>query len=603
MPWPPRPRLDAPMKDRQPVLSQAVAAHQAGDLAQADRLYKKLLKSDPANSDALHLRGLIEFQRNRPERAIDLIERAILRCPSDPRYHANLGRVLQAAGRSEDAVQRYRRSLEMDTQSAEVHSDLAAALISLERFEPAAEACEAALNRNSDLADGHLNLGIARRHLGKIDQAIVAFDRALVLRPDHPFTLFQKGCALQARGDLSTAESCFRKVIEREPGIAEARCNLGNILKERGDFHSAATEYRNAVQIDPDLAEAHSNLGVTLQEMGESEEALDCFDRAVEIKSDDAETRRNRAMVLLQLGRFAEGWKEYEWRWQTRHFDPLRRHWDIPRWTGETLSGRKIHIHAEQGYGDTLQFIRYLPAIAAQSGSAVFECPQSLVDLARTVDPSVKVIAIGEPPPPADFHVPLMSLPGLLGTDLDSIPADIPYLQTDPDRLTIWQWKIPNSGRFRVGVAWRGSDGYKRDSIRSPGLNPIRPLFECTGCDFYSLQKDGGDADLVTAGLAEAVTDIADGFVDFADTAAAIACLDLVISADTAVAHLAGALGIPVWVLLPSVAEWRWLRNRDDSPWYPSARLFRQDRPGDWNGLVERVNRALGEKLAAMSIS
>lgn len=580
------------------MLARAVAFHQAGDLAQANRLYKRILNAAPDHADAQHLRGLIEFQHGHTGRAIRLIEKAVRQNPGDARFHANLGRVLQVGGRSEEAIKSYQRSLALDAQSAEAHSDLAAALICLDRYEPALEACQAALTLNPELADAHLNMGIALRNLADFDRAIVCLNRALELRPNHVFSLFQKGRVLQEKGEVPAAETCYRQVIAKDPGIAEARSNLGNILKDRGDFSAAEAEYRAAIFKAPEMAEVHSNLGVALQEQGDPEGALACFDRAVELKPDDAETRRNRAMVLLLLGRFAEGWAEYEWRWKTKHFDPLRRDWDIPRWHGDDLAGKTILVHAEQGYGDTLQFIRYLTSLAARSRNIVFECPPPLVSLAKSVHQPMTVVAGGDPLPAADCHVPLMSLPGIFGTGLSSVPADIPYLDPGPDRVAEWRSRIADSARLRVGIVWRGSGRYKRDAVRSPGLEALRPLLESADCAFYSLQKDRGRDDLAAAGLAETVLDVAQEFSDFADTAAALRCLDLVISPDTAVAHLAGALGRPVWVLLPHVAEWRWLRNRDDSPWYPSARLFRQGRPGDWSGVITRVSHALAGEMA-----
>ena len=234
--------------------------------------------------------------------------------------------------------------------------------------------------------------------------------------------------------------------------------------------------------------------------------------------------------------------------------------------------------------------------MARKSKTVFFECPPQLVDLVKTVDPSIKVFAAGESLPPVEFQVPLLSLPGLFGTDLSSIPSDVPYLHADPDRLAFWQDRIPVSRGLRIGLAWRGSDRYKRDAVRSPGLGPLRRLLENPVCEFFSLQKDGGGEDILATGLADSVIDVSPDISDFADTAAALSCLDLVISPDTALAHLAGALGLPVWVLLPYAAEWRWLLDRDDSPWYPSARLFRQDRPGDWQGLIDRIAQALAER-------
>ena len=567
----------------QTLLRQAIAAHQGGDLAAA---------ADPQNADALHLSGLIEFQLGRAERAVDLIGRAIAENGGVADYHANLGRVLQAQGRPKQAAESYRHAVRLAPGEASIHSDLASALIAGDDFPGARAAAEEAIRLGPERPEAHLNLGLAHLYSGDAPAALAALDRALALRPDYALALFHKGAALQET-DAPRAAVCYRRALEIEPGMAEARCNLGNVLKDQGDFAGATACYRETIAARPDLAEAHANLGVALHELGDLEGAQAALDRAVGLAPDSAEFHRNRAMVLLLRGRFAEGWQEYEWRWRTRHFAPLRRSWPMPKWTGEPLPGKRILIHAEQGFGDTLQFMRFLPAVAGLGADIVFECPAELAALAGPLVGKGRVIAAGNPLPPADYHCPLLSLPGILKVDLASIPADVPYIEPDAERLAAWAERVPPSSRPRVGVAWRGSAAFKRDKVRSPGFAAIRPLFDLDGVDLFALQMDGGSADLKAAGLEGAVPDITDGWRDFSDTAAAVAQFDLVIAPDTALAHLAGALGKPVWVLLPHVAEWRWLTGRTDSPWYPTARLFRQEARGDWAGVVGRIVAAL----------
>ena len=270
----------------------------------------------------------------------------------------------------------------------------------------------------------------------------------------------------------------------------------------------------------------------------------------------------------------------------------------MPLWDGEDPAGRRILVHAEQGFGDTLQFCRYLPLLAKRGADVVFECPRALKRLVATVDPGVTVVAAGEALPGADFHVPLMTLPLRFGTELESIPADTPYLFADPKGAREWADRLGAGPEPRVGIAWRGSAGFKRDRIRSPGLTTLRPLFDLEGIRFFSLQKDGGAAELAESGLEDSLVDITADWSDFAESAAAFAGLDLIIAPDTAAAHLAGALGRPVWVLLPRVAEWRWLERREDSPWYPTARLFRQSNAGDWDEVVARAATELRSGIA-----
>lgn len=571
-------------------LSRAIRAHQAGDLGAAARIYDEILRHDPDHADALHLSGVVAFQRGRMDDAVDLIKKAVEIDGRQAAYHANLGRVLQASGRSEDAVQSYEQAIDLEPETAVLHSDRAAALISLERFDDARTDCQHALELDAGLSEAHLNLGLVLLHDGNAGQAVDSLHRAAKLAPGNGFAQFHHGVALQAAGCGSEAAASYRRVIDIDPGHAEAHCNLGNIHKDDGDFAAAEAEYRAAIAINPTLAQVHSNLGVVLHELADQDGALACFERALELAPEDAEIHRNRAVILLFTGRFAEGWQENEWRWKTRHFATIRRDMGVPRWDGGDLSGRTILIRAEQGYGDTLQFMRYLPLVAARGGDVVFECPAELAGLAQDLVGAGRVVADASSVADIDCHAPLLSLPGIFATDLSNIPADIPYLSAEEVR-------IPDEERgLRVGVAWRGSTAFKRDRIRSMGLGVLSTLFDTPGVSFVSLQKDGGPADLAEHGLAGMVRDDTAAWQDFSQTAAVIHGLDLVIAPDTAIAHLAGALGKPVWAMLPYVADWRWMADRDDTPWYPTMRLFRQNSPGDWTGVVDRV----GAELAAL---
>ncbi|MBL6927968.1 MAG: tetratricopeptide repeat protein [Rhodospirillales bacterium] len=571
-------------------LSRAIRAHQAGDLAAAMRIYDEILRNDPDHADALHLSGLISFQTGRMDEAAGLIEKAVGIDGTQATYHANLGRVFQASGRSEDAVRSYGRAIDLQPGTAVLHSDRAAALISLDRYDEARNDCDRALALDAGFAKAHLNLGLVHLNGGAGGEAIKSLEKAVQLAPGDGFAQFHCGVALQAAARSADAAACYRCAIEIDPQHAEARCNLGNILKDNGDFAAAEAEYRAAITINPAIAEVHSNLGVVLHELADQEGALGCFDRALELAPDDAEIHRNRAVILLSMGRFAEGWRENDWRWKTKHFAVLKRDLGVPQWGGDELSGRTILIRAEQGYGDTLQFMRYLPLVSARGGDIVFECPPELAELARgLVDPG-RVVADASRMTDIDCHAPLLSLPGIFATDLSNIPADIPYLNADCSSPLETQ-------NLRVGIAWRGSSAFKRDRIRSVGLEVLRGLFDMPGVSFVSLQKDGGPADLAEFGLTGVVRDDTASWRDFSQTAAVVSGLDLVIAPDTAIIHLAGAMGKPVWAMLPYVADWRWMADRDDSPWYPTLRLFRQQSPGDWTGVVRRVR----EELAVFS--
>ncbi|MBL6945892.1 MAG: tetratricopeptide repeat protein [Rhodospirillales bacterium] len=575
------------------VLSRAITAHQAGDLSAAARMYDEILRCNPGHADALHLSGLIAFQRGRADEALPLIEQAVRIDDAQAMYHANAGRILQVLGRSAEAVRSYAHAIDLEPETAVLRSDLAAALIALEKYDEALVECERAIALDAGIAEAHLNLGLVLLNKLEYEKAIASLNRAVHLAPENAFAHFQNGVALQADGRKSGAAECYRRAVEIDPDLAEAHCNLGNILKDEGEFEQAVDEYRAVIAIKPDLAEAHSNLGVALHELADQKGALECFDRALELAPDDAEIHRNRAIILLSTGRFAEGWRENEWRWKTKHFALLRREVGVPAWDGGNLSGRRILIRAEQGYGDTIQFMRYLPIVADRGGDIVFECPAELAALAGGLVGSGMVVADASRISDFDCHAPLLSLPGILGTDLSSIPADVPYLRADKSRPDAARQHLPETKLLRVGIAWRGSASFKRDRIRSLELGVLRVLFETDGVAYVSLQKDNGSSDIEKSGLAGLVSDVTGSWRDFSDSAATVSCLDLVIAPDTAIVHLAGALGKPVWTLLPFVADWRWMADREDSPWYPSMRLFRQQSPGDWAGVVERVKKEL----------
>ncbi len=579
------------MADVDAALSQAVARHQSGDLAAAERAYRAILAEHPDHADARHLLGLVHFQNGDTVTASTEIRRAIELDRRAPMYHANLGRVLMAQGLPGEAVAAYREAVALTPEDAAVHSDMAAALVALEDHDAARSRARLALELDPTLAAAHLNLGQALLGGGGPGsaEAEACFRRAADLNPALADAHQALGQILQARGENDAAMDCYRMAIQAQPGMVEAHCNLGNILRDRMDLTAALVQYDAALATAPDAAAVHGNKGVALHEMGRFDEALASYDRALELNPDDADTARNRAMTLLLLGRFKEGWAEYEARWRTPRFKTQARHRDKPRWSPATaVSGATVLVQAEQGLGDTIQFARYVGLLAEREQQVIFDCPAPLMRLMASLDGAARVIEQGQGRPPHhDFQVPLMSLPGILGTELEAIPADVPYLNPGAPLVGIWRRRLAEYSGPRIGVVWKGSPDHVRDRVRSPGLAPLLPLLELKGATFVSLQK-GGDKDLRAHGP-DNVVDLSDELMDFADTAAVMQNLDLVVSCDTAVGHLAGALGRPVAMLLPHVAEWRWLLAREDTPWYPTMRLFRQPTAGNWAGAVENL--------------
>lgn len=525
----PRPQAAGEVAARH-ALIEAVRRHQAGDLDAAAAACAQALRLDSRQPDALHLSAIIAHQRGDDARARTLAEKALKRSPRNAAYHNTLGVVLLGLGRGDAAATAFRRALALDPGHPEAHN----------------------------------NLGNALMGEGRAAEAEACYRRAIAARPDYAVGHNNLGGALRAQGRLTEAAAAYREALAHAPRYAGAICNLGRVLHELGHYDDALAHYERALALDPDHAESHANRGI----------------------------------LLLLLGRLAEGWQEYEWRWRVRGFAGTAPEPDVPRWDGSPLAGRTLIIHAEQGLGSAIQFVRYVPLVAGRAvedgGRVVLECPRPLLRLFRSIASggAVDLVAKGESLPPCDVQAPLMSLPRILGTEAETIPACVPYLRVDPALEEQWRRRLAASPRPRVGLVWAGNPRHENDANRSMPAAALAPLLERQGITLFSLQVGASPADRAWLNQTT-VQDLAPEFGDFADTAAALGHLDLLVSVDTAAAHLAGALGRPVWLLLPFVPEWRWMLARDDSPWYPTMQLFRQSAPGDWTGLMARVAAAL----------
>ena len=545
------------------MFAEGIASHRAGRLGEAERLYRKILELDPAHAASLHLLGMVAFQTGHGEAALELIRKAIVSNGADAAYYTDLGIVLQMQGKFEEAAGCYERAIELSPRSVGAFNNRGLALQMLGRLEEGAESFARALEVEADCAEAHTGLGNLR----------------------------------QAQGRLEEAEACHLRALAVRPGYAEAWSNLGCVRHLKGELDEAVACFRQALELQPGFAEGHNNLGDVLQAMGKLAEAARCYERAVELKPGYARARLNGSTIRLLMGDFAAGLREYEWRWEVL----AQRGFAQPRWNGERLHGARILLHAEQGLGDTLQFLRYVPMVQAAGGRVVLEVQPSLRRLAGLV-PGVReedVVAAGALLPPFAWQCPLMSLPLVFGSTLESIPAETPYLfvpRKAAEKAARVAW--PASG-LRVGLVWVGSAAHLKDRFRSIPSGLLEPLLEVSGARFFSLQVSAASGQ--QASLDERITDLAPEIGDMADTAALIARLDLVIAVDTSVAHLAGALGKPVWVMLPFAPDWRWLVDREDSPWYPAMRLFRQQTVGDWESVIEAVRDALVEEIESLA--
>jgi Flp pilus assembly protein TadD len=434
-------------------------------------------------------------------------------------------------------------------------------------------------------------LGCAMQLRGKVAEAVASYERVLTLEPDHVEALNNLGFALHGQGKTDRALECLERGVKLKPDYADAHSNLGNALQELGRLDEAVASYRRALALKPDYCDAYNNLANALRAQGRIAEAIDNYSRALELKPDHPMIHMSRGMAWLHAGDFERGWPEYEWRLKTGEITiPAFRQ---PGWDGSPLDGRTILLYAEFGLGDSIQFLRYAALVADRGGNVVVACPTPLARLAASCRGVREVVVEGAAMPEFDVYALLKSLPGIFGTRLETVPGSVPYFSVDQTLAEKWRGELGSLDGVKVGIGWQGNPSHMRDRHRSFRLEQLEPLARVAGVRLVSCQKGFGSEQI--AGLRDrfSVTDLGSRLGDFMETAAAVQHLDVVITADTSLAHLAGSVGVPVWVALPYAPDWRWLLDRDSSPWYPTMRLFRQMHWGDWGEVFARMAREL----------
>ena len=413
------------------------------------------------------------------------------------------------------------------------------------------------------------------------------------MNPAYPEAHNNLGNALRERGELDEAVAAYRRALAIKPDYAEAHNNLAVALTDRGELTAATASYQRAIELKPNFAKAYNNFSDALRDMGKFDDAVAACRRALQLEPNYSHAKFNLSLLLLLRGDFEQGWPLYEARWNAfRSGDD--RDYSQPTWVGSRLEGRRVLIHAEQGLGDSIQFVRYAQLIAERGGEVILECQSSLVELFRGVRGVSEVVTVGDVIPSFNLHVPMLSLPWIFKTARETIPRDVPYLFADPARREIWRERLAGDlSRLKVGLAWAGNRQNIRLRKRHIPFESLRPLLDVEGIDFFSLQMEGGAEQIGQGTGALRIVDYSERIKDCADTAAFMAELDLIISVDTATAHLAGALGRPVWLLLPFVPDWRWGLESETTPWYPTMRLFRQPAAGDWQSVIQRAMEEL----------
>jgi tetratricopeptide (TPR) repeat protein len=534
--------------------AEGMMLQRQGKVAEAEKIYTRILKTLPDQFETLQLLAQIKLQRGKAGEAFRLMAAAVEAQPGSADARVHLGHVLRALKRDADALASFDKALALDPRHVDALGNKGDVLLALRRPAEALACFEAILAAAPGHAQARMNRGVALAALGRHAEAIADFDAVLAAGPQ-PIAAY----------------------------------NRGNALAALGRHAEAVASYEGTLTLIPNHAPAWSSRGVSLQALNRHADALASFDRALALAPDYADAHFNVSLALLAVGDYPQGQAEYEWRWRRSGADAFRKHFARPLWIGETpLQGKTILLHAEQGLGDTIQFVRYVAPLARAGATVVLEVHPELAPLLARQDGVKNVIALGAPRPPHDFHCPLGSLPLAFKTTLATVPADIPYLTADADRVARWRPRLEAFGGPRVALVWAGNRAHPNDRNRSLPLDKLAAIWAGTRARIVSLQRDlrPGDAEILGGAL---VLDLGCDLADFDDTAAVLAGCDLVITVDTSVAHLAGALGRPLWLLLPFSSDWRWTAAADRSPWYPSARLYRQTQPGDWDGVIARV--------------
>lgn len=577
------------------ALQSGIASHQAGRLKEAERFYREVLARQPHHPDALHLLGVAHLQSGQAEPGVQLIRQAIAQNGRNPEYFSNLGAALHRLQRLEEASEAYRGAIALNPDYATAFNNLGNVLQALNRPDEALASYDQAIRAQPLYAEAHDNRGKVLQRFGRAEEALASFDQTLAINPRNPQALCRRAVILSDLKRYNEALSNTETAKVIAPHYAEAFNVSGGILHKLGRHAEALADFDRTLALDPEHLQANLNRAALLQDLRRFDEAAASLQQALRIRPGCPEAHWNAAIQHLLLGDYTTGWKLHEWRWQCGALRLQQRTFNAPLWLGEeSLAGKTILLHSDLGLGDAIHFARYVPLVAAKGARVILHVDGPLKDLFAALPDVTQCLAKHEPLPAFDMHCPLASLPLAFGTKLTTIPA-APYLIPIRD-LAPWHSKLGAARKPRIGLVWSGNPHHANDHNRSLHFGELAPLLAMPAT-FVSLQKDLRPQDAEALKARGDILDFGPELQDFADTASLLSCLDLVISVDTSVAHLAGALGRPVWILLPYAPDWRWLLDRKDSPWYPSARLFRQDETRQWPLVLDQVRTALAQLI------
>ena len=607
--------------DSDRLFNLAWAEHQQGRLSEAKAIYEQVLLKKPFHSESLHLLGIIALEQGNPTSAIDLITKSIESEPGQAAAYASLGKAMHAINCPNDAINCYNLAIGLRPEFAEVHYNKANLLQTLNHLDDAVASYDLAIAHQPQNASAFYNRGQALHKLGRLQDAVQSYDAAIAIKNDHAEAFsgrglvllelqfsekavndfnkavelnsnnhefyFNRAIALQQFKKNEAALESYDKSIELNADYAPAYLNRGVLLKERGDLYGAISSYKLAIAIDNNYVDAYANLGMALKEIGQFQEAHTNLDRAIKLNKNHAEAITAKSLTLLLEGNFKEGWQLFEWRWKkVKLANTLT--FPCPLWLGDAnLQNKTILLRSEQGLGDTIQFCRFAKLVKFLGAKVILEAPKALLSLLEQLEYVDELIEQGRAIPFVDYYCPLLSLPLALNTTIDSIPSPGKYLSSDPEKLATWSERLGPQNKLRVGLVWSGNKQHGNDKNRSISLAQLIGHLP-TSIEFISLQKEVREEDQKTLSRSN-IKSFSEHLNDFTDTAALCDLMDLVVSVDTSVAHLAGALGKPTWILLPHVPDWRWLLNTNLSPWYSAAKLHRQTSLDDWDSLLGEV--------------
>lgn len=604
-------------------MQKALACHQSGKLAEAESYYRQVLRLYPDQADANNLLGVLLFQTNRTKEGLQYLGRAIELKPQESMFFYNYGVALRAVGDQANAIRMLSTSVQLKPDHMDAISQLAEIYQKTNEWDKAIAMLEKASSLHPLDVKLLRRLGDLLHHVKRYQEAVVVLRKALGIAHDDPYMHHQLGLCLQATGDHDGAIACYSKCLEIKADIAPAhnnlailyadrsdnekaiqhylkaleingglfqtKCNLGGLYRKTGRLDESIRWLESAVEQKPDCGEAWCNLGNSLGDLGKMDRAMECYRIAILNQPDYAQARLNRAIGLLRAEKFEEGWVEYEWRYKLKECP--KRSFSKPRWDGRDLKGRTLFVHAEQGLGDTLQMIRYVKSLHDQGEHIVLECQKALVPLLTANGVAKEVVGLGNKLPDFDLHIPLMSLPSLLFREMGFAGEPNPYLMADSTRVEKWKAEVQKLAGLKIGIFWQGNPDFKQDTLRSIPLKSFQPLMQIKAATIVSLQKGFGSEQIkeLPEGSLTQFEDMDSEGGAFMDSSAILPFLGLLVTSDSAIAHLAGAMGIRTYLLLPTNADWRWFTEGSECPWYPNTTLVRKKSGESWEDTIQRV--------------